>query len=163
MILSYAQVKAQMYTWHQQHETVVFVTGVFDILHQEHNNFLHKASQQGNRLIVGLESDQRVTLLKGPTRPVNSITVRLNQINNLDCVSGCFELPPVTNWLHFMQELQPDSYCVSSHSPYLETKKSICEQIGIEFKIVHQHNPAISTTKIVHQNRQQVASAEKAE
>jgi hypothetical protein len=48
-----------------------------------------------------------------------------------------------------MKTLKPDVYCVSSHSPFLETKQAICHDADVLFKIVHQHNPEISTTKMI--------------
>ena len=51
--------------------TSVFVNGTFDILHVGHLELLRYAKSLGDRLIVGIDSDDRVTALKGPTRPVN--------------------------------------------------------------------------------------------
>lgn len=149
MILEYSEVLQQVKRLRQNKNTIVLVTGVFDVLHQEHVLFLQKAKQQGDVLIVGLESDNRVTKLKGPNRPINHIAGRLDQMNKFPFVNVVFELPSVTDWLAFMKQTDPDVYCVSSQSPFLDSKKSICQQAGIELKIVHQHNPHISTTQII--------------
>ncbi|MBP2654185.1 MAG: hldE 2 [Firmicutes bacterium] len=52
-------------------QTVVFTNGCFDILHAGHVRYLAAARALGDVLIVGLNSDQSVRALKGPTRPVN--------------------------------------------------------------------------------------------
>jgi rfaE bifunctional protein nucleotidyltransferase chain/domain len=52
--------------------TVVFTNGVFDLLHPGHLDVLFAARQQGDALIVGINSDASVRRLKGETRPVRS-------------------------------------------------------------------------------------------
>ena len=51
---------------------VVFTNGCFDILHVGHVKYLQEAKSYGDVLIVGLNSDDSVRTLKGPTRPVNT-------------------------------------------------------------------------------------------
>jgi rfaE bifunctional protein nucleotidyltransferase chain/domain len=51
--------------------TVVFTNGCFDILHRGHAEYLRAARQLGDVLVVGLNADDSVRRLKGPTRPVN--------------------------------------------------------------------------------------------
>lgn len=53
-------------------KTIVFTNGCFDILHAGHVRYLAGARALGDCLIVGLNSDQSVRSLKGPTRPVNT-------------------------------------------------------------------------------------------
>ena len=56
--------------WKSAGETVVFTNGCFDIIHQGHIDSLQKSAELGSRLIVGLNSDASVRLLKGEGRPV---------------------------------------------------------------------------------------------
>ncbi len=51
-------------------KTLVFTNGCFDLLHPGHIRYLEKARALGDALIVGLNSDRSVKLLKGPTRPI---------------------------------------------------------------------------------------------
>lgn len=53
-------------------KTIVFTNGCFDILHAGHVRYLNAARQLGDSLIVGLNSDCSVRMLKGPTRPINT-------------------------------------------------------------------------------------------
>jgi len=56
--------------WRASHETIVFTNGCFDILHPGHIDYLSKSADKGDRLVVGLNSDESVKLLKGASRPV---------------------------------------------------------------------------------------------
>ncbi len=51
--------------------TVVFTNGCFDLVHRGHVDYLSRARDLGDLLIVGLNSDASVQRLKGPQRPVS--------------------------------------------------------------------------------------------
>jgi D-beta-D-heptose 7-phosphate kinase/D-beta-D-heptose 1-phosphate adenosyltransferase len=55
----------------EEGKKIVFTNGCFDILHVGHVKYLEAAKQQGDMLVLGLNSDDSVTRLKGPERPVN--------------------------------------------------------------------------------------------
>ena len=65
---------------------IVFTNGCFDLLHAGHLLSLEQARQQGDFLVVGLNSDQSVKVLKGPTRPVISQDDRARLLAGLSCV-----------------------------------------------------------------------------
>ena len=54
----------------QQNKAVVFTNGCFDILHRGHVEYLQQSREMGDALIVGLNSDDSVTRLKGRGRPL---------------------------------------------------------------------------------------------
>lgn len=62
----------QVKLWKLAREKVIFTNGCFDILHEGHISFLEKARSQGNRLIIGLNSDESIRRLKGSQRPTIS-------------------------------------------------------------------------------------------
>ena len=64
----------------------VFTNGCFDILHVGHIQYLEQSKNLGDRLIVGLNSDESVRRLKGPTRPFNSQDDRRRMLKALRCV-----------------------------------------------------------------------------
>ncbi len=73
--------------YHLKNEKVVFTNGCFDILHLGHITYLAEAASLGNRLIVGINSDQSVkTLNKAPNRPINNQMARMNVIAALGFV-----------------------------------------------------------------------------
>ena len=59
---------------------VVFTNGCFDLLHRGHVHLLREAKAAGDLLIVAVNSDRSVKAIKGPTRPVNSETDRIELI-----------------------------------------------------------------------------------
>jgi len=67
-------------------EKIVFTNGCFDILHAGHVHYLEQAKALGDRLVVGLNSDESVHRLKGPTRPVNSFENRATVLTGLASV-----------------------------------------------------------------------------
>ncbi len=65
---------------------VVFTNGVFDILHAGHVKYLEFSRKQGDLLVVGVNSDESVRRLKGPTRPINRLEDRLAVLAGLQAV-----------------------------------------------------------------------------
>ncbi|AQT68951.1 Bifunctional protein HldE [Anaerohalosphaera lusitana] len=55
-----------------QGESIVFTNGCFDVIHRGHIEYLGFCKQQGDILVVGLNSDRSVRELKGPERPINN-------------------------------------------------------------------------------------------
>jgi len=144
----------QVKRWQSRGKKVVLATGVFDILHIEHLRFLNKAKDAGDKLIVGIESDQRAQSMKGGIRPLNESKIRLEQLHALKAVDLAFTLPDKFNsqsdWERLMDALKPDAYAVSSGSPYLENKLAICRKFSVRFQVVHGHNPKYSTSTLVN-------------
>jgi D-beta-D-heptose 7-phosphate kinase/D-beta-D-heptose 1-phosphate adenosyltransferase len=67
-------------------ETIVMTNGCFDILHAGHVAYLEEAKALGKRLIVAINDDASVTRLKGPERPINKLSHRMNVIAALRAV-----------------------------------------------------------------------------
>jgi len=86
---------------------IVFTNGCFDILHKGHAFYLEKAAEQGDILIVGLNSDNSVKRLKGSDRPVNDELSRaylLSSLRSVDYVVIFEEDTP----FNLINRLQPD-------------------------------------------------------
>ena len=63
--------------WKEEQHKVVFTNGCFDIIHLGHIDYLSKASFLGDKLIVAVNSDESVRLLKGENRPIQDEISRL--------------------------------------------------------------------------------------
>lgn len=78
-------------------QVVVFTNGCFDILHVGHLHLLKTASELGDRLVVGINSDASVRALKGDARPIQPEHIRKAQL----------ELLPWVHEVHVFDELTP--------------------------------------------------------
>ncbi|MFG1395724.1 D-glycero-beta-D-manno-heptose-7-phosphate kinase [Roseixanthobacter pseudopolyaromaticivorans] len=72
--------------WRASGARIVFTNGCFDLLHPGHVGMLEAAAAQGDRLVVGLNTDASVRRLKGPTRPLQDETARARVIGAMRCV-----------------------------------------------------------------------------
>ena len=62
---------------------IVFTNGCFDILHKGHVAYLNLAKQLGDILVIGLNSDKSVKMIKGQGRPFNNEKDRALILGNL--------------------------------------------------------------------------------
>jgi len=69
-----------------KYKNIVFTNGCFDILHSAHIQLLKFAKLQGNKLVVGLNSDESIKRLKGETRPINDIHERSTILSLFDFI-----------------------------------------------------------------------------
>jgi D-beta-D-heptose 7-phosphate kinase/D-beta-D-heptose 1-phosphate adenosyltransferase len=65
---------------------IVFTNGCFDLLHIGHIRYLEKARTLGDILVVGVNSDSSVRILKGPKRPILPAKERAEILSGLGCV-----------------------------------------------------------------------------
>lgn len=94
-------------TWRHQGHPIVFTNGCFDLLHAGHVTYLEKARQLGKRLVVGLNTDNSVRRLKGPTRPVIQEEDRARVLAALAAVDLVILFDEETP-LHLIQTLRPE-------------------------------------------------------
>jgi len=69
-IMSMENAKIQIKKWQNNDEKVVFTNGCFDVLHAGHIKYLFKAKSLGDHLVIGLNTDNSVRILKGKNRPL---------------------------------------------------------------------------------------------
>jgi glycerol-3-phosphate cytidylyltransferase len=80
----------------EQGRTVVLTNGCFDLLHVGHLRYLQQARAQGDLLIVGVNADDSVRRLKGPSRPLNQEDDRAELLAGLACVDAVVIFPEDT-------------------------------------------------------------------
>jgi D-beta-D-heptose 7-phosphate kinase/D-beta-D-heptose 1-phosphate adenosyltransferase len=66
----------------------IFVNGSFDMLHTGHIKMLNYAKSLGTHLLVAIDSDDRISKLKGAERPVNPVHIRKCIMENLKAVDS---------------------------------------------------------------------------
>lgn len=87
-ICDLSKMKGLVSAWKNEGKKVVFTNGVFDLLHIGHITYLAKASELGDKLIIGLNSDSSVKRIKGDDRPVNDQNSRTALLAALFFVDG---------------------------------------------------------------------------
>jgi D-beta-D-heptose 7-phosphate kinase / D-beta-D-heptose 1-phosphate adenosyltransferase len=100
-------------------------TGCFDVLHIGHIRLLQYAKQNCDKLIVGINSDVSIKKLKGPTRPINSESIRKEFLLSLQCVD-CVEIFNEDTPSQFIKRISPDIF-VKGTDYNIETLKEDCE------------------------------------
>jgi D-beta-D-heptose 7-phosphate kinase/D-beta-D-heptose 1-phosphate adenosyltransferase len=141
--------------WKAEGKKVVFTNGCFDILHAGHLYCLERAKDLGDRLVVGLNSDTSIRLLKGAGRPVNRQdfrTMLLAALSPVDLVVVFEEETP----LDVIKALRPD-YIVKGGDYKLEEIVGAREiaSWGGEVVII-QRIAGLSSTGILQSTRPQV-------
>jgi D-beta-D-heptose 7-phosphate kinase/D-beta-D-heptose 1-phosphate adenosyltransferase len=107
-IYSIEDISKQTLRWKLKSKSIVFTNGVFDLLHEGHIASLTQAASLGDILIVGINSDDSVKKLKGPSRPINNEYTRallLSQMLIVDAVVIFNEDTP----LELIKSIMPDT------------------------------------------------------
>lgn len=128
-------------------KTIATLNGSFDLLHAGHLKMIHEASEQGDVLILALNSDASIKKYKSPLRPIVPLEHRLEMIAALefvDFVTFFDETDPIA----LLEKIKPDVH--NNGSEYGEN----C----IEAEVVKKHGgkihivklvPGLSTTKLI--------------
>ena len=90
-----------------QKKKIVFTNGCFDLLHVGHIRYLEQAKALADVLIVGINSDQSVQILKGPTRPIQNQSDRAEILASLKSVDHTMIFNEETPQL-LIQSIKPD-------------------------------------------------------
>ncbi|MBW2168706.1 MAG: D-glycero-beta-D-manno-heptose 1-phosphate adenylyltransferase [Deltaproteobacteria bacterium] len=99
--------KAQCQRLKASRKKVVFTNGCFDLLHPGHTRYLCAARELGDHLVVAVNSDRSVRVIKGPKRPLLPEQVRAELLAALSCVDTVFIFDE-DNPLSVIQQLLPD-------------------------------------------------------
>ena len=86
---------------------VVFTNGCFDVLHKGHLTLLKEARSLGDKLVVGLNSDESVKRIKGSDRPFNDLGTRKEQLLLIPYVDDVIIFEEDTPY-NLIKELSPD-------------------------------------------------------
>lgn len=86
---------------------IVFSNGCFDILHRGHVEYLAKAADFGDEMLIGLNTDASVKRLKGSSRPINDEYARAIVLSGLEFVSAVVLFDEDTPY-NLIKAVQPD-------------------------------------------------------
>ena len=134
-------------------EDLVVVTGVFDLLHVGHLRFLCAARELGDRLVVGVESDERVRRWKGPDRPIQTQDDRCELLSALRVVDDVFliegERVEPDYYVELLRPLHARYLAVTANDPLLEAKRAAMAEIGVELRVVIPRVENYSTSHLI--------------
>lgn len=136
----------------QHGERVVLTNGCFDLLHPGHLDILRQAREQGDCLVVAVNTDESVRRLKGVGRPVTLLAERMEllaAVRWVDYVVSFDEETPI----EVVRELQPEVYAKGADwrsRPLIEA--DLARELGGEV-IFLDLLPGYSTTQIIDRIR----------
>ena len=93
--------------------TKVLVNGTFDIIHPGHVELLNYAKSLGDYLVVFIDTDRRVSEIKGPDRPINNQSDRKLLLQNLKAVDDVFMFDSV-------EEFETLEFCDAHPEKHIE-------------------------------------------
>ncbi|MDX5347606.1 MAG: D-glycero-beta-D-manno-heptose 1-phosphate adenylyltransferase [Hymenobacteraceae bacterium] len=155
-IFTLPQLRQQLEAWRQQGQKIVFTNGCFDLLHLGHVDYLEKARQLGDKLVVGLNTDASISRIKGADRPLQDELSRARILASLLFVDAVVLFGEETPY-SLIELVQPDvlvkgdDYAVCNIVGH-----DIVQQKGGEVKTIELVK-GYSTTNIVNKIKKQLS------
>jgi len=139
--------------WRDERKKIVFTNGCFDLVHRGHAEYLFRASDMGDKLVVGLNTDRSVALLKGKGRPLVDEYSRAWLLASFYFVSAVVLFNEETP-LRLIEEISPEVLVKGEdYSPV--------EIVGYDWVVTHggmvetiQLVPGWSTTSLIQKIRE---------
>lgn len=136
--------------WRERGRRLVVTNGCFDLLHAGHVTYLEAARNEGDALLVGLNSDDAVRELKGPGRPVNSEADRALVVAALQSVDAVYIFRE-RDAVKFLEAVQPDLYAKGGDytlDTINQNERRVIERLGGRIVLL-AHVPGKSTTALL--------------
>ena len=99
--------KTKLAKWNEEGKQIVFTNGCFDLLHRGHVDYLAKAADLGDVLVIGVNTDASVSKLKGLHRPIQDEQSRMQILASLGFVDAVILFDEDTPY-NLIQMVQPD-------------------------------------------------------
>jgi rfaE bifunctional protein nucleotidyltransferase chain/domain len=115
---------------------IAFANGCFELLHVGHVRYLQGAREQGDVLVVGVNSDRSVGGLKGPGRPLVPAEARAQLVAALECVDYVVVFDDLTAE-GVLRDLRPDVHCKGTdYTEETVPERHIMAELGGSVRIV---------------------------
>jgi len=135
-IISREEVSALGDRLRREGRRIAFANGCFDLLHVGHARYLQAAREQGDVLVVGVNSDRAVSALKGPGRPLLPAEARAELVAALAAVDYVVVFDDVTAE-GILRDLRPDVQCKGTdYSPQAVPERAVMDSLGGTVRIV---------------------------
>ncbi len=105
--MNWETLERKLHQWRFKGHTISFTNGCYDLLHPGHLNTLSSAADEGDRLVVGLNSDDSVRRLKGASRPIKDQVARALLLASMACVDAVVVFDTDTPY-ELIKLVQPD-------------------------------------------------------
>ena len=138
------------FTRNLPYEKLVWTIGWFDILHIGHIELFKYAKQQGTKLYVGIDSDEKVKEDKGPNRPFNTLDDRVNMLEAIKYIDKVFVFDNRDHLEWLIETTSPDVMVIGGD---WKGKTVVGEQHTKELKFFDRI-PGYSTTNILEWKNQ---------
>jgi cytidyltransferase-like protein len=146
-------------------DKTVLTHGAFDLFHIGHSTFLKESKKKGDVLIVGLESDKRISKYKLTGRPVIPLEQRIRVLLENKSVDFVFSIDSVNlsenYYLKLYERLSASVVTCGLKFTYIKQfkkRKSKLHSHSSEFKVIrHKYENVQSTTRIIKKIKEQIA------
>jgi len=132
-IKDYKKLAELVRLWKQLGLRIVLTSGTYDLFHVGHAEYLERAKQQGDLLIVGVDSDAKVRDRKGPNRPVVGEMERVRILAHLRHVDAITLKPAKEKPNALIKLIQPDVLVLSKTTKHkkgdIDEKKKYCGKV----------------------------------
>jgi len=137
IITDYSLLKKKIEAYQTLGAKIVCTIGSWDMLHVGHVRYLTKASEYGDILVVGVDSDRGIKLYKGPLRPIIPQNERMEMVSYQSCVDFVTIIDDIDgegNWQYkLIKEIPFDVFIAVEGSSYTaEQKKKISQHCQLE-------------------------------
>ena len=127
---------------------IVLTNGCFDVIHAGHVGYLRDAKNQGDVLVVGVNVDEQVALMKGQGRPVYGLDDRMAILSELACVDYVIPFEEPTSH-RLIESVMPDLFVKGGdYAPEEINEHALVKQLGIECRVL-VHRPGLGSSDVV--------------
>lgn len=147
-VLNLYQAKSFCDQMREEGRTIVLTNGIFDLIHVGHLDYLEKARELGDSLIVGLNCDDTAKELKGEAHPIIPQEERAQLLAALNVVDAVviFKEPTAD---HLIEQLEPDFYVKGGdYAAKVWPERETALRIGAKVKLI-SFTQGRSTTNLI--------------
>ncbi|MDP7004609.1 MAG: bifunctional heptose 7-phosphate kinase/heptose 1-phosphate adenyltransferase [Phycisphaerales bacterium] len=131
-------------------QRIVLTNGCFDVIHAGHVAYLREASELGDLLVVGVNTDNQVGLQKGAGRPIYELTERMEILAELQCVTLVTSFEEATA-KELIRVVLPDVYVKGGdYEPQEINEYDLIQKLGITLQVLSER-PGRSSSEVVEQ------------
>lgn len=131
---------------------IICTIGSWDMLHIGHLRYLNRAKENGDILIVGVDSDRGIKLYKNPLRPIIPEKERMEMLSYQDCVDYVTLVDDVNEkgeWMYeLIKEVPTDVFVAVSGDSYTDEQKKEIAKYS-ELQVIPRQAESTSTTDII--------------